>query len=193
MLWFLILSASHSHNCGVNIQYLIFHADLLAYGSRRNPIAKSFGLQVVTALQLGHKRQASDLLSEADVADHALNAEDIIYILEYCARTPDPLVGVAIFYTIEYLQGILFGWFCFATIEKLVRIRCLDSFWSYVTRTLHFRLLTCVCYGRYGYFYPDTCPVRRIAHGYDTVSRFLSPLKLQSTNPFKNMRHACRV
>lgn len=67
---------------------------------------------------MGDKCQASDLLSEADVAGHALNADDIIYILDYCARTPDPLVGVAIFYTFEDLQGIMFGWFCFATIEK---------------------------------------------------------------------------
>lgn len=109
MLRVLILSASHCHNCGVNIQYLIFHADLLAYGSSGNPITRSLGLQVVTALQLGDKCQASDLLSEADVAGHALNADDIIYILDYCARTPDPLVGVAIFYTFEDLQGIMFG------------------------------------------------------------------------------------
>ncbi|XP_057515961.1 pentatricopeptide repeat-containing protein At1g76280 [Amaranthus tricolor] len=91
--------------------------DLLAYGSRRNPIAKSFGLQVVTALQLGHKRQASDLLSEADVADHALNAEDIIYILEYCARTPDPLFVMETWRVLEG-KNIALSWKCYMLITR---------------------------------------------------------------------------
>ncbi|XP_021843878.2 pentatricopeptide repeat-containing protein At1g76280 [Spinacia oleracea] len=74
-----------------SFQTIAGSTDPVTFGYRRDTITNSLGLQVINALQLGHRSQASDILSDAGAAGHALNVEDIVYILEYCARLPDPL------------------------------------------------------------------------------------------------------
>ncbi|KAK9740130.1 hypothetical protein RND81_03G013900 [Saponaria officinalis] len=61
------------------------------FGYGGESMSKSTSQQIVNALQLGHRNQASSLLSEFDTASHMLNVVDIDNILEYCAKTPDPL------------------------------------------------------------------------------------------------------
>lgn len=88
----------------MNFQYDFLLADPSTFCFFGDTITNSLGLQVVNALQLGRRSQASDMLSGYGAASYELNAEDIVYILEYCARSPDPLVSVTIFETIEPLQ-----------------------------------------------------------------------------------------
>lgn len=76
---------------------VLFVADPVTFGYRGDTTTNFLGLGVVNALQSGCRSQASDMLSEAGSAGHALNAEDVVYILEYCASSPDPLVSASIF------------------------------------------------------------------------------------------------
>ncbi|KAK8933725.1 Pentatricopeptide repeat-containing protein [Platanthera zijinensis] len=48
-------------------------------------------IQIINALQLGQRNKAKEMLVELSCANESSNAEDFDYILEYCARTPDPL------------------------------------------------------------------------------------------------------
>ncbi|KAI3459886.1 hypothetical protein Pfo_016549 [Paulownia fortunei] len=57
----------------------------------REPIARSMQEEIVNALHLGERSRASCLLSELGSGGQALQAGDFISILQYCARTPDPL------------------------------------------------------------------------------------------------------
>ncbi|KAL9238103.1 hypothetical protein vseg_012574 [Gypsophila vaccaria] len=61
------------------------------FGYGEQSMSKSISQQIVISLQLGHRNKASSLLSEFDTASYVPNAEDIVRILEYCAKTPDPL------------------------------------------------------------------------------------------------------
>lgn len=62
-----------------------------------DPIAKRMQEEVLNALHLGERRRASHLLSELGGGERALQAGDFIPILQYCARTPDPLVVPLLF------------------------------------------------------------------------------------------------
>ncbi|XP_021761214.1 pentatricopeptide repeat-containing protein At1g76280-like [Chenopodium quinoa] len=75
--------------------------DPFNFGYMGDTMTNPLGLQVVNALQLGHRSQASYMLSDAGAAIHAINAEDIVYILEYCARLPDPLFVMEIWRVLE--------------------------------------------------------------------------------------------
>ncbi|KAG8364467.1 hypothetical protein BUALT_Bualt18G0000400 [Buddleja alternifolia] len=57
----------------------------------REPVTRSMQVEIVDALHLGDRNRASYLLSELGSGSQALQAADFIYILHYCARTPDPL------------------------------------------------------------------------------------------------------
>ncbi|KAL7127983.1 hypothetical protein ABFS83_14G285200 [Erythranthe nasuta] len=57
----------------------------------RDSIARRMQEEIVNALHLGERSRASVLLSELGGRDRALQAGDFIPILQYCARTPDPL------------------------------------------------------------------------------------------------------
>lgn len=50
--------------------------------------------EIVDALRLGERNRASYLLSELVHENHTLRAGDFVYILQYCSRAPDPLVGI---------------------------------------------------------------------------------------------------
>lgn len=63
----------------------------VSFGCSRGTITNSLGLQIVSALQLGHRNQASSLLSELDTTNHVAYSRDVVHILDYCARSPDPL------------------------------------------------------------------------------------------------------
>ena len=57
------------------------------------PVMRSVQTQIVNALRLGERSTASSLLSDIACRNNSLTANDFVYILEYCARSPDPLVG----------------------------------------------------------------------------------------------------
>ncbi|KAH9618217.1 hypothetical protein KSS87_002641 [Heliosperma pusillum] len=83
--------------------------------STRKPI----GEQVVNALQLGHRNQASSLLSEFDAAIHMINAEDIVSILEYCAKTPDPLFVMETWRVLQEKKITLTRHYCLLIVRAL--------------------------------------------------------------------------
>lgn len=49
-------------------------------------------MQIVNALRLGERRRASNLLLDFGYRSHSLRADDFVDIINYCARSPDPLV-----------------------------------------------------------------------------------------------------
>ncbi|OMP03083.1 hypothetical protein CCACVL1_02610 [Corchorus capsularis] len=53
--------------------------------------ANSLQAQIVDALRLGDRSRASSLLLDLDDGNQSLKAEDFVYILKYCAISPDPL------------------------------------------------------------------------------------------------------
>ncbi|GFZ10513.1 tetratricopeptide repeat (TPR)-like superfamily protein [Actinidia rufa] len=54
-------------------------------------VLRSVQTQIVNALRLGERNRASSLLSDIARRNNSLTANDFVYILEYCARSPDPL------------------------------------------------------------------------------------------------------
>ncbi|KAL6995957.1 hypothetical protein U1Q18_006095 [Sarracenia purpurea var. burkii] len=54
-------------------------------------LMRSVEMQIVNALRLGERSRASNLLSDIGRRNNSLTANDFVYILEYCARSPDPL------------------------------------------------------------------------------------------------------
>ncbi|KAA8537422.1 hypothetical protein F0562_026891 [Nyssa sinensis] len=61
------------------------------FGYERESIIRSVQVQIVNALRLGDRSRASSLLSDLGHRNQSLRAHDFVYILEYCARSPDPL------------------------------------------------------------------------------------------------------
>lgn len=51
-------------------------------------------MQIVNALRFDERSRASSLLSDIGHRNIALTANDFVYILEYCARSTDPLVDL---------------------------------------------------------------------------------------------------
>ena len=49
-------------------------------------------LQIVNALRLGERERAFKMLLNLDNANHSLGPDDFTFVLDYCAKTPDPLV-----------------------------------------------------------------------------------------------------
>lgn len=58
------------------------------------PSERKIGEEIVNALHLGHRSVASDLLSQLGSGEQAPRVRSFIPILQYCARMPDPLVGI---------------------------------------------------------------------------------------------------
>lgn len=56
-------------------------------------ITRSMQMQIVDALRLGERGKASNLLLNVGHGNDSLRADDFIYILNYCAKSPDPLVS----------------------------------------------------------------------------------------------------
>ncbi|KAL4310638.1 hypothetical protein GQ457_01G008730 [Hibiscus cannabinus] len=61
----------------------------LGYGEES--ITKSFQVQIVDALRLGERSRASSLLLDFGNGNQSLQPNDFVYILNYCAKSPDPL------------------------------------------------------------------------------------------------------
>ncbi|KAH1121476.1 hypothetical protein J1N35_004636 [Gossypium stocksii] len=60
-------------------------------GYEGEPLTKSIQVQIVDALRLGERSRASSLLLDFGNGNQSLKANDFVYILNYCARSPDPL------------------------------------------------------------------------------------------------------
>ena len=50
-------------------------------------------MQIVNALHLGERSKASNLLLDLGHGNNSLRPDDFVNILNYCARSPDPLVS----------------------------------------------------------------------------------------------------
>ena len=53
----------------------------------------SMQMQIVNALHLGERSKASNLLLDLGHGNNSLRPDDFVNILNYCARSPDPLVS----------------------------------------------------------------------------------------------------
>ncbi|KAJ4829143.1 hypothetical protein Tsubulata_012146 [Turnera subulata] len=71
--------------------------DSHAYGSTTSSIQQ----QIIYALRRGERTKASTLLQDLGRGGHALRANDVIDILKYCARSPDPLFVMETWRTME--------------------------------------------------------------------------------------------
>ncbi|VFQ75041.1 unnamed protein product [Cuscuta campestris] len=60
-------------------------------GCDKKPRSRSLQEKIVDALFLGERSRASSLLLELGCGRSTLNANDFLYILQRCARLPDPL------------------------------------------------------------------------------------------------------
>lgn len=60
-------------------------------GHKEELISKATQMQIVDALCRGERSRASHLLLNLGHAHHSLGADDFFHILNYCARSPDPL------------------------------------------------------------------------------------------------------
>ncbi|XP_052201836.1 pentatricopeptide repeat-containing protein At1g76280 isoform X2 [Diospyros lotus] len=71
-----------------NFTALSGHSSL---GPGTEPILRTLQVQTVNALRFGERSRASSLLLDVGNGNHPLTANDFVHILEYCARSPDPL------------------------------------------------------------------------------------------------------
>ncbi|XP_059634066.1 pentatricopeptide repeat-containing protein At1g76280 [Cornus florida] len=60
-------------------------------GYEGKPFTRSVQVQIVNALRWGERSRASSLLLNLGCGNRSLRADDFLYILEYCSRSPDPL------------------------------------------------------------------------------------------------------
>ena len=56
-------------------------------------ITRSIQMQIVDALRLGERSKASNQLLNLGRGNDLLRADDFVYILNYRAKSPDPLVS----------------------------------------------------------------------------------------------------
>ncbi|PSS31201.1 Pentatricopeptide repeat-containing protein [Actinidia chinensis var. chinensis] len=87
---------SKTPQCGTawGLETLLTFTTLSGCGSLgyvMKPVMRSVQMQIVNALRLGERSKASSLLSDIACRSNSLTANDFVYILEYCARSPDPL------------------------------------------------------------------------------------------------------
>lgn len=68
---------------------IVKHHDCFGYG--RKSITRLLQVQIVDALRSNERSRASSLLSELGRGNYSLRADDFIYILEHCSKSPDPL------------------------------------------------------------------------------------------------------
>ncbi|XP_042480885.1 pentatricopeptide repeat-containing protein At1g76280 isoform X2 [Macadamia integrifolia] len=87
-------------------------------------IIRSVQAQVVDALRCGERERASNLLSNVSTGSDSLRSDDFLYILDYCARSPDPLFVMETWRIME---------------EKEVAI----------SRRCYFRIIRALCKGGY--------------------------------------------
>lgn len=76
------LGFSRAHTTSKGLEFLV-------YG--RESIARSMQMQIVDALRLGERSKASNLLLDLGHGNYSLRPDDFVHILNYCARSPDPL------------------------------------------------------------------------------------------------------
>lgn len=86
---------------------------LFNLGYWKHSTSKSLQQQIVVSLRLGDRSKASSLLSQlghTDTGELPLIAEDFHFILQYCARLPDPLVTLTrnffLLFTVSFLLFI---------------------------------------------------------------------------------------
>ncbi|KAM6600779.1 hypothetical protein CsatA_020388 [Cannabis sativa] len=61
------------------------------FTTSKHSITKPMQMQIVDALRLGERSKASSLLLSLHHGNFSKRANDFVYILSYCARSPDPL------------------------------------------------------------------------------------------------------
>ncbi|XP_021284335.1 pentatricopeptide repeat-containing protein At1g76280 isoform X2 [Herrania umbratica] len=91
----------------------------LGYGEESR--TKTLQLQIVDALRLGERSRASSLLSDLGDGNQPLKADDFVYILNYCAKSPDPLFFMETWRLIEQKEIGLNNKCCLLMVQALCR------------------------------------------------------------------------
>lgn len=81
-------------------------------GHKEESISKVTQMQIVDALCRGERSRASHLLLNLGHAHHSLGADDFFHILNYCARSPDPLVSQKAFHICLVTSVSFLAWSC---------------------------------------------------------------------------------
>ncbi|GAB2289289.1 hypothetical protein Dimus_023593 [Dionaea muscipula] len=71
-------------------------------------ITGSFAVQIVNALRLGDRSRAINMLSSFTVGGYGPNGDDFLFVLDHCARSPDPLFVIEMWRILEE-KGIVLG------------------------------------------------------------------------------------
>lgn len=77
--------------------------------------------QIVDALRLGERSKASELLLSLSNGDYCLRAGDFVYILNYCAKSPDPLFGMETWRLMEEKNVGVNDLCCLLVVQALCR------------------------------------------------------------------------
>ncbi|KAK9160415.1 hypothetical protein Syun_006756 [Stephania yunnanensis] len=110
-------------------------------GFGMNSVTEFMQKQIVNALCLGKRDKASDLLLNLSQSNDSLRADDFVYILDYCARYPDPLFVMETWRTMEG-KNIATNRKCnMFFVQALTRGGYLEEAFSWLT-ALHGRHLT---------------------------------------------------
>ncbi|KAK9137910.1 hypothetical protein Sjap_008504 [Stephania japonica] len=110
-------------------------------GFGMNSVTEFLQKQIVNALCLGKRDRASDLLLNLSQSNDSLRADDFAYILDYCARSPDPLFVMETWRTMEG-KNIATNRTCnMFIIQALTRGGYLEEAFSWLT-ALHGSYLT---------------------------------------------------
>ncbi|XVE69624.1 hypothetical protein DITRI_Ditri10aG0005100 [Diplodiscus trichospermus] len=91
----------------------------LGYGEEST--SKSLQVQIVDALRWGERSRASKLLSVLVNGNQSLKADDFVYILNHCARSPDPLFVMETWRLMEEKEICLNNKCCFLMVRALSR------------------------------------------------------------------------
>ncbi|KAK9271255.1 hypothetical protein L1049_026845 [Liquidambar formosana] len=77
------------------------------FGYGEESTIRSLRGKIVNALHLGERSKASSLLSDLGRGNYSLRANDFVHILEYCARSPDPLFAMETWRVMEEKEVVV--------------------------------------------------------------------------------------
>ncbi|KAL9248859.1 Pentatricopeptide repeat-containing protein [Drosera capensis] len=87
----------------------------------------SFGGQIVNALRHGDRIKASNMLSNFTAGTSVRNEDDLLFVLDYCAKSPDPLFVMEMWRILEEKHITLGDKSCLLMVRALCRGGYLDE------------------------------------------------------------------
>ncbi|GAB2243561.1 hypothetical protein Droror1_Dr00023689 [Drosera rotundifolia] len=87
----------------------------------------SFGSQIVNALRHGDRIKASNMLSNFTASTSVRNEDDLLFVLDYCAKSPEPLFVMEMWRILEEKHITLGDKSCLLMVRALCRGGYLDE------------------------------------------------------------------